>query len=152
MTYLRGVIGADPRDAKHDGDHRGVPPDGSDQPEDALVVMEGDRYQREMWLVVACGAIGGADRAFMESVGLSNVTTQVPATVSALVRCGKCRDIAGRNGRTRSRPDDVSLTDLWRGGMPLTGDTMLRALGINSEFGLVPWAGTNPFLLHLFCS
>jgi len=151
-TQFRGVLGADLRASPStmltvEVYHQTF---GSDRPEDALVVMEQPRYQRgELWLVGHSYAGLSVAQTLsplwnLSLMTLSNVTDpSALATLSLHWSAAENAEIlVGGMGGLGAQPDDVRLTDLvGSNGLPLTGDDMLRALGINSEFGLVPWAG-----------
>jgi len=151
-AHFRGVLGADIRATPStmvtlELYHQTF---GSDDPADAFVVMQGERYARgELWLV----GHSYAGLSVLQTVSplwnlsvmtLSNVTD--PSALATLSLHWSAADNAeilfGGMGGLGQAPDDVEPTDLvGDGGMPLVGDSMLRALGVNSEFGLVPWAG-----------
>lgn len=152
VTQLRGVLGADIRATPStmmtvEVYHQTF---GSDNPADALVVMKGDRYSRgELWLVGHSYAGLSVQQTLsplwnLSMMTLSNVTDpSALATLSLHWSASENAEIMfGGMGGLGQSPDDLAPTDLvGDGGMPLVGNAMLRALGVNSEFGLVPWSG-----------
>jgi hypothetical protein len=151
-AQLRGVLGADIRATPStlmtlEVYHQTF---GSDDPADALVVMEGERYARgELWLVGHSYAGLSALQTLSPLWNLSLMTLSNLTDPSALASVSlhwsaseNAEILFGGMGGLGQAPDDVEPSDLiGEDGMPLVGDDMLRALGVNSEFGLVPWAG-----------